>query len=237
MKVIKTITLVGMVAGLANAATVTQGWDSSVDFGLTLTRGNSDTTLLTTTLNLAKSVGDDEYNAGLGYSYSEEDSSTISDELTGFLNWNRLVTETSYYGFRLEGRRDDIAKIDYRVQGTVLYGMYLLKNETSTFALELGPGYTVDSLDGVEENYAHAYLGQRASHWVSDNARIFQSFAGYLNVEDTERYNATFTIGAEALMSESLSLKVTLENKYESQPATGSKNNDLKLISGISYKF
>jgi len=38
-------------------------------------------------------------------------------------------------------------------------------------------------------------------------------------------------------MSEAMSLKILVENKYESEPAAGAENNDLKLVSGISYKF
>lgn len=228
----------GVLAGFSSAATtITEGWDSSLDLGLTLTSGNSETTLFTAILNLGKTVGQDEYNAALAYAFSEAEGDTTADEITGFFNWNRLINEKSYAGLRVEGRRDEIADIDYRIQATALYGYYFVKNDTTTFAIEGGPGYTVQSLDGSDDNYAHFYVGQKFSHWLTDNARVFQSFAGYLNVEDTDQYNFIFTVGAEALMSESLSLKVTVENKFDSEPAAGSEENDLKLISSISYKF
>lgn len=230
-------TLFGLLAVGAQAATVADGWDSSVDFGLTMTRGNAETTLVTTNLNLGKTVGDDEYNAGVGYTFASDSADTITDELTGFFNWNHLVNDVSYYGFRLEGRRDDIARIDYRFQGTFLYGYYFINNDQSVFAIEAGPGFTAESLDGLEENYPHVYLGQRASHWITDNTKVFQSFAGYASLEDFSQYNFIFTLGIEALMNESLSLKVTFEDKYQSVPAVGAEKNDIRLVSGVSYRF
>lgn len=239
MKIITSYSLIGAVAiALSNAAVVSsEGWDSSVDFGLTLTRGNANTALFTSTLNLAKTVDKDQYLAGLGYTFGDNDGTSTNDELTGFLNWNREVSEDTYYGFRLEGRRDTIANVDYRVQATALYGYHFIKNDKTEFSIETGPGYTVQSLDGDKDSYAHFYLGQRASHWITENARVFQSLAGYLSLNEVERFNVIFVTGVEALMNESLSLKVTLENKYESLPAAGAEKNDLKLISGVSYKF
>ena len=237
MKTFSKYCLVGAVISAANAATVVQGWDSSIDFGVTLTRGNSETTLVTSTLALSKIKGQDEYNAGLAYSFGDDGGSVITDEITGFFNWNRLATDTTYYGFRLEGRRDDIAEIDYRFQGTLLYGIYAIKNDKTTLAFEGGPGYTVESLDGEDKTYPHFYIGQRASHWMTDNTKLFQSLAAYGSLEDFSDHNLIFTLGVESMMNESLSLKVILEDKYQSEPADGAKQNDLKLISGISYKF
>jgi len=46
-----------------------------------------------------------------------------------------------------------------------------------------------------------------------------------------------FEAGIETFLSDKLALKVTIQNKYENQPAAGLKGNDFKLITGISYKF
>jgi len=149
MKKITQLLTIGFVACSANAATLADGWVGSADFGLTLTRGNSDTTLVSTALNLAKDTGSTQQLAGLAYTFGDDSGDTTNDVLSSFYTWNKLVTDTSYYGFRLEGTRDDIALIDYRIQGTVLYGVHLVKNDTTTFSIEAGPGYTFESLDDV----------------------------------------------------------------------------------------
>ena len=44
-------------------------------------------------------------------------------------------------------------------------------------------------------------------------------------------------MGAEASISKKLSLQTYLDDSYANEPAAGRLKNDLKLVSGISYKF
>jgi hypothetical protein len=44
-------------------------------------------------------------------------------------------------------------------------------------------------------------------------------------------------VGAEASLTKTLSLRVTLQDNFVNQPAPGRKDNDVKLISGVVYKF
>jgi len=237
MKKITSILGLGIIATSAHAVTLADGWVGSADFGLTLTNGNSDTTLISAGLNLAKDTGDTQQLAGLAYTFGETSGDTTNDVLSAFYTWNKLATETSYYGFRFEGLRDDIALIDYRLQATALYGVHLVKNDTTTFSIEAGPGYSFESLDDVDTDGVHLYLGQRATHKFSENTLISQSLAAYAPVEDFDAYNFVFTLAVETKMSDALSLRIAIEDTYTNAPAAGATENDVKLISGISYKF
>jgi putative salt-induced outer membrane protein YdiY len=44
-------------------------------------------------------------------------------------------------------------------------------------------------------------------------------------------------MGIETKITETITFKVSFENRYESNPAEGKEKNDLKLITGLSYKF
>ena len=44
-------------------------------------------------------------------------------------------------------------------------------------------------------------------------------------------------IGAEALLTKTLSLRITVLDNFVNEPAPGRKDNDVKLISGLVYKF
>ena len=41
----------------------------------------------------------------------------------------------------------------------------------------------------------------------------------------------------EASITKTFSLKTTLDDTYQSEPAAKHYRNDIKLISGVSYKF
>ena len=49
--------------------------------------------------------------------------------------------------------------------------------------------------------------------------------------------NAEFGIEADLTKKKNLSLRVTLDDTYNNQPAPGRLQNDLKLITAIAYKF
>ena len=237
MNNITKIITAGIFATQLNAATVTDGWENSANFGLTLTRGNSETILLTTAFNFLNDNGTTQQLANLSYTFGESDSNTTADVLSTYYTWNKLVSETTYYGFRAEGLRDDLAGIEYRLQATALYGIHLLKNDTTTFSVEFGPGYTVESVGDDNFDSSHIYLGQRASHKLSETSFITQSLAAYAPLEDLDNFNVIFNIAIESKVSENMNLRVALENTYTNNPADGADENDLKLISGISYKF
>ena len=44
-------------------------------------------------------------------------------------------------------------------------------------------------------------------------------------------------VGAEALFTKTLSLRISVLDNFVNEPAPGRKDNDVKLISGVAYKF
>jgi len=44
-------------------------------------------------------------------------------------------------------------------------------------------------------------------------------------------------IGVEAAIAKNLSLQMYVDDAYDSEPAVDRKRNDVKLVSGVSYKF
>jgi len=238
MKKLTTILAAGIIASSASAqSSFTDGWAGGVDFGLTLTSGNSDTVLINLGLNLAKETSNTQQLAGLSYTFGDTDAGTVTDVINGFYSWNKDASEKTYYGFRLEGLRDEVAEIDYRLQASALYGVYLIKNDNTTFALEAGPGYTVESLGDDDRNSAHLYVGQRWSHKYTDTTTFTQSLAIYAPFEDFEDFNFVFAIAVETKISENLNLRIAFTDTYTNTPADGLEENDLQLISGVSYKF
>jgi putative salt-induced outer membrane protein YdiY len=60
-------------------------------------------------------------------------------------------------------------------------------------------------------------------------------FLPQVNKPDNFLINAE--IGLEASISKKLSLQVTLQDNFVNQPAPSRKDNDVKLISSLVYKF
>ena len=102
-------------AAATNAAPKPTAWDVSAAAGLTLTRGNSRTTLGTASVLGVKKWELNELDLGADGVYGEANGVRSAEQLHGFGQYNRLFTDRFYGYARLDGLYDGVADIDYRV--------------------------------------------------------------------------------------------------------------------------
>jgi putative salt-induced outer membrane protein YdiY len=234
-------------------------WESSAAAGLTLTRGNSETFLGTLSLLTGKKwdVNELAFGADATYGTTKETVTTIDNSTTpptkttkdvtattaqtlhGFAQYNRLFTEHWYGYARIEGLHDDVADIKYRLSLSPGAGYYFIKTKPTELSLEAGPGYIIQKLGNDSQSYATLRVGEKFKHALSDRARMWQTAEFLPQIDDFNNYIVNFEIGLEADLSSSqkLSLRTYLQDTYNNVPAKGHKNNDLKLVVAIAYKF
>src|SRR5664279_786462 len=118
-------------------------WDTSAAAALTLTRGNSDTLLVTLSLDSKRKGEKDEIDLGVSGGYGESTVNSVDTKNTEFLQgygqYNRSFSDQFYGGLRLDGQYDGIAGIDYRFKISPIAGYYLIKNTNMMLAVEGGP--------------------------------------------------------------------------------------------------
>jgi putative salt-induced outer membrane protein YdiY len=198
-------------------------WESSVSAGLSLTKGNSDTLLTTAAFKTRTKTPVNEFMFGVDGSYGKNDSVKNNETLHGVSQYNHLFGERFYGFFNLEGLHDGIADLQYRF--------------TLSPAGEAGPCLIFQRLGGVDTTYASLRLAERFEHKFHDNARVWQKVEFLPQVNKPDNFLVNAEIGAEASLTKTLSLQVTLQDNFINQPAPGRKDNDVKLISGLVYKF
>jgi putative salt-induced outer membrane protein YdiY len=256
-----------VVAGLATFTACTAfaqdaepdptAWQTSAGINLGLSRGNSDNLLVQGNVSTVKKWEQNEILGGLDASYGEtttkapnaagtaliETDTTNVNNYGGFLQYNRLLSERMYVGVKLDGRRDEIADIDYRFALTAHLGYYLIKEKDMELAVEAGPGYILEKLGGVSDDYATIRFGERWKWQFSKNARLFQDLEYLPRIDDWGSYVIQGQIGVEADLTKKLAMRVVLQDTYRSKPAPYAgtalfhEKNDLKLLAGITYKF
>lgn len=228
-----------------------KGWESVASAGVTLTRGNSETFLGTVGVNSQRKWAKDEILLGASAGYGENsvttrdatgtksiEHNTTDEYIKGFGQYNHLFTERFYGGIRLDGLSDNIAGIDYRFTVSPLAGYYLIKKPNTSLAVEAGPGFVFEKLSGQEsEQYVTLRFAERFEHKFSDRAKVWQTAEYLPRVEDFGDYTFNFELGASAAISKSVDLRVVFQDSYRSEPAPGRKQNDMKLIAGIGYRF
>lgn len=213
-------------------------WDSLAGVGLTLTRGNSDTLLITASLQTQKKTPLNELMFLAQGSYGMNNNVKNIESLQGSAQYNRLFSEQFFGYIREEALHDGIADLDYRFTTSPGVGYYLIKETNTTLAVENGPAVINERLGGVDDTYATWRLAERFEHkFPGHKARIWQNVEILPQVNDLDHYLVNAEVGIESAISKKLSLQVSIQDNYANQPAPGRKANDLKLISGLTYKF
>jgi putative salt-induced outer membrane protein YdiY len=219
-------------------------WNRTVTAGVTLTRGNSDSLLATAKLQADRKTPLNEFNLGVDATYGSANGVENSEIFHGFGQWNHLFSERSYAYLRGEGIHDGIAEIKYRATATSGMGYYFIKDGTNTtLAGELGPGLVLERVGTVDTTYATMRVAERFEHkFNKGSARLWENVEFLPQIDKPSDYLVNSEIGIESALYKTLSLQVFLDDNFNSQPAVTSggvklKRNDVKLVSGITYKF
>lgn len=213
-------------------------WETSAALGFTLTQGNADTVLATASLLSLKKWEVHELSAGINGSYGEVDSVKNNEMARGTVQYNRLIgASDSYFFGKADLLHDSIADVEYRLSLSAGYGYYFIKNDKMTLSAEVGPGYIFEKLGSGEDDYLTLRAGQRFEYKISDRARIWQHVEYLPQVAEFGNFLLVGEIGVESDLTEKMSLRVSLQDNYDNEPAPGRKANDLRLVTGIGYKF
>jgi putative salt-induced outer membrane protein len=220
-------------------------WETIASAGATLTRGNSDTFLGAASIDLKRKWEKDLLSMGASMTYGKTTDQTTdvttrnADSYRGFAQFDHLFTERLYAYARAEGLYDSISAINYRFTLSPGAGYYLIKEKKMDLTVELGPGYVFQRLAGERSEYATLRAAEKF-HWsVSDRARIWELVEWLPKVEDFSNYiiNAEIGVAADLNQSKNLSISVVFQDVYNSVPAAGRKENDLKMIAALNYKL
>lgn len=242
--------MVGVVSLEAQTVTNTPPkpkWIGDVSAGVTLTRGNSDTTLANLTASADRKTTSNEWLLGANLTYGEAKvtsngattTSTTAQQADGSIQYNELFTPRFYGYARVEGLHDDVADIHYRLTIGPGAGYYFIKNKRMDFSVEAGPGYISQSIGSSRQNFVTLRLAEQFHFQLTDRARLWENAEIDPDLQNTENYIVTSEIGiaADLTADKSLSLNVFLDDDFESVPAQGRQKNDAKLVAAVDYKF
>jgi len=212
-------------------------WESTLSAGLTLTEGNSDTVLTTASLKTHKKTPENEYMFGADGAYGKDNDVVNNNSLHGVAQYNHLFSDRFFGYLNMEGLHDGIADLKYRLTIGPGVGYYFLKGTNTTLAGEVGPSLITQQLGGVDTTYATFRLAERFEHKMNGGARIWEKAEFLPQVDKLQNFLVNTEVGAEAALTKTFSLQVVLQDNFVDQPAAGRKRNDLKLVSGVVYKF
>ncbi len=222
-------------------------WDTTFTFGLTVTGGNTKTLLTSVDLQTQRKTPMDEYLFDVNGTYGENNEVVNAESLDGSGQYNRTITDGLYYGLKVDGFHDGIAGIDYRLTVSPLVGYYLIKQTNTSLAVEIGPGYIYQrdeyepagTSTGSDSEFSHATLrlAERFEHKFSPSTKIWENVEIIPQVNNFGNFYADGEIGVSSALSKHTSLTTYVDDYYYQVPTLGHLRDDVKLVTGLTYKF
>lgn len=212
-------------------------WLSSITLGFTMTRGNSDTLLVSGKFRTERKLARNEWLLGADGAYGEDNSVNNYETLHGFAQFNHFFTGRLYGFGRVDALHDGIKDIRYRVTVSPGLGYYLLKQTNTTFAFETGPSFVTERQGNDNQNYAAWRLAERFEYKFASRARIWHSAEIIPQLDQSDNFIINADLGIESSISRELSLQVYVQDNYVNLPASTYRHNDVRIVSGVSYKF
>lgn len=219
-------------------------WSGFLDTGLSLTRGNSDTTTFTLGFNADRITPRDKtsvYTTSL-YSTGEDRESgekeTIANAIRGGARYElKLTDRLNAFAFG-DLEHDEFQELDLRLVLGGGLGWDVIKNERTVFNV-FGGGALNKEFFTIDEDRTsgEALIGEELNHRVSDRFALKQRMVFFPNLTETGEYRLTFDGSAVTTLNKWLSWHVTLSDRFISNPAADAQKNDLLLTTGIRLTF
>jgi len=214
------------------------GFATKLALGLNLTDGNSQSMQVNGSVvseGEKKGLGSVRLGADVGYgetTVENVDEKTV-DNARVFANVRKTLSECSFAYVDSAVGRDDIAAIDYRAMVGVGGGVYLARSDKLKLSVEAGVSYIVEEVADATRDYPALRVAERIDSQIGASAKIWQSAEYLPRADDLASYLLSAELGAEAALNATMSLRVVLQDKYDSEPAAGLESNDVTLIGGI----
>lgn len=220
------------------------GWQSSAGVNVSVNKGNSDTLLAGLNFLTLRKWDKNEVTAGADAVYGDNRDLLTGQRVTtaqnygAFLQYNRMVSERWYFLGRTDARQDKVADINYRVMLSPGAGYYLIQREKTKLSAEAGPGVVFEQFEhGPSSTYMTLRFGEKFSHAFNDKVRLVQQADITPKADEWSDYVFNMQATLEADLTAKFSTRLTVQDTYRSQPAPGRRENDLRVLAGIAYKF
>ncbi len=217
-------------------------WNGGLDFGYSLTTGNTRTNNLALGGNLARQTKRDKVSLYAAYINAKNKNNGLTETTANAIRGGGryeigLTSRLVAFGFA-DFEYNEIQLLDLRsVLGGGL-GYYLIKHERTQFQVFGGGAYNRENFsDGTRRNSAEILVGEELTSKISDRVLFRERFQFFPNMTESGEYRHTFDASLTTKLTRWLNWQVTASNRYLSNPVPGSKNNDLLLTTGIGISL
>lgn len=234
-------TLLSTIAG--TAAAETGDWAGEGSFGAGFTTGNTETTDLSLGLKLARDAGIWRPSIEAFADYGETEGAETRNRIFLAGQIDRDFNDRVYGFGRLSHERDAFSGFDSRSFIGGGLGYRLLTGETTTWAVEGGPGLKLDEVRDVtapvlipgESQQSFSVIGaSKFAHAFNDNVKLTNDTSALYAETSTQIGNS---LAVTAGLTGALSARFSFDVRYDTDPPLGFEQTDTITRVSLVYAF
>lgn len=213
-------------------------WSGAIDAGYSIARGNSRLEDIFLQGELLYEREDFSNEMLAEYRYAREDGDTTQDRgnLGNQMNWD-VSERTFVWNFSRIGYDRPSSIRVYFQQGLGL-GYHFYQEEDLSLIGEAGPAFRYeDRLEGEDVRAPSLRLSEKYRHQITETLQLRQSLSVFPDLEDTGEFLAEARAEFRVRIYENLNMKFILSDRYDSDPAPDTEENDFEAITTFGYQF
>lgn len=216
-------------------------WSGAIDAGLSLTRGNAETSTYTTAINVQRKTQRDKITIYETSLFARNDTTgesvTTANAIRGGSRYDVNLSEKLFtYGF-VDLEFDQFQNLDLRNVLGGGFGWHLVNTERTTFDVFGGGTFMQEFFDNdITRRSAEITLGEEYRLQVSDATLFTERLVFYPNMSETGEYRIQFDSTLSTKLSNWLAWQITFSDRFITNPVMA-KKNDILLSTGVRFAF
>lgn len=228
-----------MGVSFAYAADKEDSWKQEVSLGYTQKTGNTQSSELISNYEGINKTDAAELAVKGGVLYSSVNKKMDGQKYNASVRYAPTLEDTEWFAFgRFEIEHDRFSGIDYRYVPSVGAGHWFSQEEEWKASAEVGVGHEyVKYTDGSDDNNVVLIPRFYCEKSVFEKAMLSQEVVMYPSLEDTKEYRIRTETRFTNPLNETLSMRVSFIDEFNSDPLGDAKKNDTQLILSFVYGF
>jgi len=219
-------------------------WSGAVTATALATRGNSDSESVRLSIDALRKGDKNTLTLAAGYALGQTKNQTTGDKTTDIDNWfaqaklDYAFSEKWYNYAMARVESDNVANLDLRVSPGLGIGYHYINKPETHLNLEGGVSYVWESYDndGTNEHVA-LRLAYHYDKKLNDKVSLVHNVEYLPSVYAIDDFNLNADLGIRAQLTTNMFSEFKVEWRYDSTPAPGAEENDLRYTVGVGWKF
>jgi putative salt-induced outer membrane protein YdiY len=216
-------------------------WGGFLDSGLSLSRGNSETSNFTIGATATRMTVKDKASAYLNSIYSKGRTDgvnlTTASPIHAGLRFDFNLSDKTFAFAFTDFDHDRFQDLDLRNVIGGGFGYHFIKTDATNLDLFAGASLNQEYFTNLTRRSGELLAGESLDHKLSSAFSIKERLEFYPNVTDLGQYRVVFDTAAITKISKFLSWQVEASDRYITNPVNGLKGNDLLFTTGVRVAF